>query len=82
MWSIEVLSGTTPAVEIAPNVPLKPTMPQYAAGIRTDPPLSVPMLIGTIPAATAAADPELDPPVALVRSCGLWTGPRTGWWAR
>ena len=38
-------------------------MPQRAAGLRMDPPVSEPRANVHIPAATAAADPPLDPPV-------------------
>ena len=52
----------TPVRGIAPNVGLKPTMPQKAAGRRTEPPVWVPMASGTMPAATAAAEPDEEPP--------------------
>ena len=44
-----------------PRVCSKPTTPQHAAGMRLDPPPSVPTPIGPSPAATAAAAP---PPTA------------------
>src|ERR1700722_5582280 len=37
-------------------------MPQQAAGQRTDPPVSVPIAAGTKRAATAAPEPDDDPP--------------------
>ena len=37
-------------------------MPESAAGWRIDPPVSVPSASGTIPAASAAALPLLEPP--------------------
>ena len=37
-------------------------MPQYAAGIRIEPPVSVPSAWSQTPAATSAAEPLLDPP--------------------
>ncbi len=37
-------------------------MPQSAAGIRTDPPVSVPRPAATMRAATAAPEPPLEPP--------------------
>src|SRR6478752_5010271 len=40
-----------------------------------EPPVSEPSPSGANPAATAAADPPLDPPAARVRSCGLWVTP-------
>ena len=37
-------------------------MPLKAAGMRTEPPVSVPMATGTSPAATATAEPDEEPP--------------------
>ena len=37
-------------------------MPQAAAGIRIEPPVSVPIVASAMPAATLTADPPLDPP--------------------
>src|SRR5262245_64337676 len=39
-----------------------PTRPLNEAGMRVDPPPSLAVATGTRPAATAAADPPLDPP--------------------
>ena len=39
-----------------------PTRPQHDAGIRMEPPPSLAWATGTIPAATAAAEPPLEPP--------------------
>ena len=49
--------------------------PQYAAGMRMEPPVSVPVARGTIPAANAAPDPPLDPPGIRVTSQGFLTAP-------
>jgi hypothetical protein len=57
-------------------VGLTPTTPQNAAGCRTEPPVSEPSAMGTIPAATAAADPPDDPPGTRDQSCGLRVGPK------
>ena len=54
---------------------LSPKRPHQPAGSRIDPPESLPCAIGTRPAATAAADPVLDPEVDRSRSQGLWVGP-------
>ena len=54
---------------------LNPNTPQHPAGTRIDPPESVACAIGTIPEATAAAAPPLDPPGVRVRSQGLAVGP-------
>src|SRR5436853_2223821 len=40
-----------------------------------EPPVSEPSAIGAKPAATAAADPPLDPPGTRAGSCGLPVGP-------
>jgi hypothetical protein len=55
---------------------LSPTRPQHAAGIRIEPPPSLPWAIGTIPAATAAPDPPLDPPGVRSGTQGLAVGPK------
>ena len=58
-----------------------PVMPQKAAGWRMEPPVSVPVAAITMRAATAAAEPPLDPPgtsLALgsdVRFHGFSTAP-------
>ena len=71
-------SGTMPARETRPIVVFKPITPQNAAGIRIEPPVSVPIASGTSPAATAAADPPLDPPGTRSRFHGLRVDPRVG----
>lgn len=59
------------------RVGLKPNTPQQEAGILIDPPPSLACAIGTMPAATAAADPPLDPPGVRVRPQGLHVGPNS-----
>jgi len=46
----------------------KPTTPQSAAGIRTEPPVSLPIAISHMPSATATAAPEDEPPGTRARS--------------
>src|SRR5688572_18726419 len=46
-----------------------------AAGCRTDPPVSDPSASGTMRAATAAADPPLEPPGVRSAAQGLRVGP-------
>src|SRR5215470_5155354 len=58
-----------------PRVGLSPNNPQQDAGIRIDPPPSLPCANGTIKDATAAAVPPLEPPVVFVVSHGLRLGP-------
>src|SRR5439155_24547466 len=67
------LSGRTPYVLIRPAVTLSPTMPHQAAGILTEPPVSVPIATGASPAETATPEPLEDPPGVLwtARSHGL-----------
>ena len=56
------LSRLIPAIERHPWVGLRPATPQNDAGRITDPAVWVPSASGTIPAATAAAEPLEDPP--------------------
>src|SRR5437764_4973022 len=66
----------SPYRETAPYVGLTPTTPHSAAGWRIEPPVSEPSAKGAKPAATAAADPPLEPPGTRVTSCGLRVGPK------
>ncbi len=50
-------------------------MPHSEAGWRMLPPVSVPIATGAWNAATAAAEPPLEPPGTRVRSHGLAVGP-------
>ena len=43
--------------------------------MRSDPPPSLPCATGSMPAATAAAEPPEEPPGVRSRSQGLWVGP-------
>src|SRR3954452_21944570 len=53
-------------------------MPQYAAGIRIDPPVSVPRAWSHTPAPTRAADPDDDPPDVLPWFSGWSVMPYVG----
>ena len=64
-------AGTTPAVETSPRLGFRPTMLLSPAGTRPEPAVSVPSASGTRPAATATAEPELDPPGISAGSNGL-----------
>src|SRR5690606_32741195 len=66
-----------------------PKMPQAAAGMRIDPPVSLPVARATTRAATAAAEPPLDPPGERSGSRGFRAGPawllavvapKANWW--
>jgi hypothetical protein len=52
-----------------------PVTPHSAAGWRMEPPVSVPVAATQSPAATAAAEPPLEPPGTRSWSQGLRTGP-------
>src|SRR5690349_21206071 len=61
--------------DVRPRDGFKPTSPHSLAGMRIDPPPSFACAIGTIPEATAAAEPPLEPPVERDVSHGLRAGP-------
>src|SRR5439155_4050470 len=61
---------------IRPWLGLSPTSPQHDAGIRMLPPPSEAWANGTIPAATAAAAPPLDPPGVRSSDHGLRVAPQ------
>src|SRR5580658_2307821 len=67
MQSRERHAGTRPWVLQRPLVVFSPTSPLNAAGTRPEPAVSVPSAKLTRPAATATADPELDPPLTNSR---------------
>ena len=51
-----------------PVEPRRPTTLQKLAGLRSEPPVSLPSAIGTIPHASATAAPPLEPPHVFVGS--------------
>src|SRR4029453_366076 len=55
-----------------------PTTLKEAAGLRSEPPVSLPSAIGTIPHESATAAPPLLPPHVLLRSYGLRGGRKAG----
>ena len=81
-WRVSMPSQTSSpspssgASEIRPRLGFSPTRPQQAAGIRIEPPPSLPWATGSRPAATAAAAPPEDPPGVRSRSQGLRVGPK------
>ena len=62
--------GTRPLWGLSPNRPV------HAAGMRIEPAPSTPSAAGTMPAATAAAEPPLDPPGVRSTSHGLRVTPQ------
>ena len=71
LTDLTIDSGTTPVVETRPTLGLSPTILLSMAGTRPEPAVSVPSAIGTKPAATATAEPELDPPGIRSARSGL-----------
>ena len=60
---LEILDkGKAPSRGIRPAVGFNPTSPHQAAGIRQDPPVSVPSAPCAIPSLTETAPPEVEPP--------------------
>ncbi len=74
-WSKEGASGKQPSIGTSAKVGLKPTTPQQAAGMRIEPPESLPRPTTASPAATAAAEPPLEPPAMRPGKRGFGTVP-------
>ena len=66
-----VESGTTPSRGMRCCVGLNPARPHNAAGMRTEPPVSLPIATTACPSPTDTAAPEDEPPGIRRRSCGL-----------
>src|SRR5436189_852221 len=66
-------SGIALARLTRPLVGFSPVTPQKCAGMRIDPPVSEPSAAGTRRAATAAPEPEDEPPVICAGFHGLRT---------
>ena len=67
--------GTMPERETRPSVGLTPTTEFQLAGLRIDPDVSVPTATVQRPAATATAEPLLDPPGLRLSPYGFFTWP-------
>src|SRR5712691_3425184 len=63
------------AGEMRPRDGLSPKTPQHDAGMRIEPPPSLPCAAGASPAATAAAAPPLEPPDVSSTFHGLRQAP-------
>src|SRR5947209_3015327 len=75
---LSVPNGFVGHTGILPNVGLRPTQPQKLAGIRVEPPPSVPSARVVIPSTTATALPPLDPPEVRLSFHGLRVIPVSG----
>ena len=73
--SCRATSTSVPSCETTSGVVRIPTTLQKAAGTRTEPPQSVPSATVARFAATAAADPALDPPESRPGSYGFFVSP-------
>lgn len=69
--SSEGASGRTPNIGTEPKVGLSPTTHRAAAGLRSDPAVSVPSATSAPPVATATAEPLDDPPGTRRGSTGF-----------
>ncbi len=74
-WSKLGASGKIPSVERSPYVGLNPAMPQHAAGMRIEPPVSVPSAPSASPSTSAAAEPPDEPPAVSDGCRGFGTTP-------
>ena len=72
-WSRLGASGMIPRTGIRPCVGLTEHTPHSDAGMRSDPAVSVPSAAGTMPQASAAADPPLEPPAEWSSARGFPT---------
>ena len=72
-WSRLGASGTMPRSETRPRVGLIVEVPERAEGMRSEPAVSVPVAAGTMRAASAAAEPPLEPPAERSSAHGLPT---------
>src|SRR5579863_3888732 len=64
-------SGIAPSQGMRGLVGLKPAMPHSAAGMRTEPPVSLPIATTAAPSPTETAAPDDEPPGIRRRSYGL-----------
>src|SRR5260370_35705482 len=77
-WSSDHARGIAPRRLVRPYVGFRPTTPQSDAGIRIDPPVSLPIAPKHIPATSAAPLPPLDPPGIRSVAHGFLVGPKCG----
>src|SRR5262249_28995333 len=76
MVSSEGARAMAPVVGMRPQVGFQALTPQACAGMRSEPPVSDPSAAATDPLATAAAEPDEDPPEIKGGFHGLHTRPR------
>ena len=59
---------------IMPREGFRPSTPQHEAGMRIEPPPSLPCAMRTMPLASAAPAPPLEPPALWPAFQGFWVG--------
>src|SRR5690554_1890121 len=74
--SYGALTGTPPRFEMRPTVGRRPATPQKAAGMRIEPPVSLPIDTTHMSVATDAPEPPLEPPGTRVVFQGFLQGPK------
>src|ERR1700722_12911537 len=76
-WSTDRPPQPSPwgAIDTRPRDGLSPNNPQHEAGMRMDPPPALACAAGTIPAATADAEPPEEPPQVRSKFQGLRVAP-------
>src|SRR5947208_14694479 len=74
---IGVKPSGRPSTGTTPGEGRKPTTPQIAAGIRSEPPVSEPVHTGSMSQASATAEPPEEPPALSRGSNGLPVAPQT-----
>ncbi len=70
------MSPKSGPIETRPSAGFIPTTPQHDAGMRIEPPRSLPSAIATMPEATAAALPPEEPPAESPGLQGLRVAPK------
>ena len=78
MVSRDGARGSTPSSATRPRVVLRPATPQHAAGIRIEPPVSLPNATSAWPEPTATAEPLEEPPGTNAGSSGFTGVPNHG----
>ena len=71
-------TGKSPPLGTTPVLGRSPVTPQKAAGMRIDPPVSVPSVPAASSAAAAAPEPPLEPPQTCSADHGFRAGPKCG----
>ena len=78
-WTLSLPQALTAGhLGTRPGADRSPTTLQKLAGLRSEPPMSLPSAMGSMPQASATAAPPLLPPQVRDVSYGLRVAPKTG----